>query len=204
MTRLMTALLVAAACLLTSCATGLSVAARDSAPVTVTETVTSTIVAPAGEHAPEGDPLPCDATHVAATIAPGERSRPGLWTTEIVVTNVGGPGACWLDGASELEFYSDEDGRPLGIKEVTSDDGAGELAVLELGDQASMSVTYPTARPGTRPECLGGGSFARVTMPGDSKTIEARPPYPITGLPPVCGAVRVTFWLSGGAPGVPS
>jgi hypothetical protein len=203
MTRLMTVLLVATAGLLTSCATGPSVAVRDSAPVTVTETVTSTVAAPAGEQTPD-DPLPCDATHVAATIAPGERSRPGVWNTEIVVTNVGGPGACWLDGASELEFFTEEGSLPLGIKEVTSDDGAGELAVLELGDQASMSVTYPTARPGARRECLEGGSFARVTMPGDSKTIEARPPYPITGLPPVCGAVRVTFWLSGGAPGVPS
>ena len=200
----MTALLVAAAGLLTSCATVPSVVVQDSAPVTVTETVTSTVAAPAGEQTPDADPLPCAATHVAATIAPGERSRPGVWRTEIVVTNVGGPGACWLDGASELEFFTEEGSLPLGIKEVTSDDGAGELAVLELGDQASMSVTYPTARPGTRRECLEGGSFARVTMPGDSKTIEARPPYPITGLPPVCGAVRVTFWLSGGAPGVPS
>src|ERR1044072_1793693 len=34
MTRLLTALLVAAACLLTSCATGLPAPARDSAPVT--------------------------------------------------------------------------------------------------------------------------------------------------------------------------
>ncbi len=199
----MTALLVATAGLLTACAMGPTVAVQPSGPTTVTETVTSTVPPSAGEAAADADPLPCDATHVVAAIAPGERSR-FVWTTEIVVTNVGGPGACWLDGASELEFFTRGDGRPLGIREVTSDDGAGELAVLELGGQASMSVTYPTAKPGARPECLEGGSFAQVTMPGDSKTIDAWPPYPIRGLPPVCGAVSVTFWLSGGAPGIPS
>lgn len=195
-------LLVAAAGVLSGC-TIETTAAGSSRPATVTETVTSRAPAPAADRAPDADPLACDAAHVQTVIAPGEESARGVWRTEIVVTNLGGPDSCWLDGASELEFFTDGDAkgdaRPLGIEQVTSDAGAGELAVLAVGGQASMSVSYPTAQ---RPECLVGGAFAQVTMPGDREAVRAWPAVPDTVLPPVCGAVRVTFWRSGGAPGV--
>jgi hypothetical protein len=203
--RLITVLLVAAAGLLAGC-TIETTAAKPSGPATVTETVTSVAPAPAGDRSPDADPLPCDAAHVQTVIAPGDGPVRGVWHTEIVVMNVGGPDSCWLDGASELEFFMVDDdvdgGQPLGIDQVTSDFGAGELAVLDVGGQASMSVSYPTAEPGTRPECLAGGAFAQVTMPGDSATVEAWPAIPDTTLPPVCGPVEVTFWVPGGAPGV--
>lgn len=197
---LITVLLVAAAGLLTGCT--IETTAPPSKPTTVTETVTSAAPAPAADRAADADPLPCDAAHVQAVIAPGERPARGVWTTEIVVTNLGGPDSCWLDGASELEFFTGDDAPPLGIQQVTSDEGAGEVSVLDVGGQASMSVTYPTTERGTRSDCLEGGTYAQVTMPGDSVAVEAWPAVPQAILPPVCGEVTVTFWLSGGAPGV--
>jgi uncharacterized protein DUF4232 len=198
-----TVLLVAAGGLLTSCGMGhTGTGVEDSKPTTVTQVVTSYAPEPAGERSREHAPEPCDAEHVQTTIAPGEHPRHGLFHTEIVATNAGGPDSCWLDGASELEFFTGDPGRALGIKEVTRDDGAGERLVLDVGDQARMSVTYPTAKPGARPECLEGTTFAEVTMPGDSQAMEAWPSIPQVVLPPVCGSVRVSFWLPGGAAGV--
>jgi hypothetical protein len=42
-----------------------------------------------------------------------------------------------------------------------------------------------------------------VTLPGDDQPVEAWPEDRAAGLPPVCGAVSVTSWYFGGAPGVP-
>jgi hypothetical protein len=71
-------------------------------PITVTETVTSQAPVPAGDRAPDADPLPCDAAHVQTVIAPGEGPARGVWRTEIVVTNLGGPDSCWLDGELDM------------------------------------------------------------------------------------------------------
>ena len=208
MKRLTTVLLVAATGLLAACTTDPATAVRDTGSATVTQTVTKSAPSPAEEVADDApaegpdrgvDPLPCDAVHVEAALAAGEGPTPDVWDTAVVVTNLG-PDACKLDGASELELFTGGDGRPLGIKEITSDDGtAPDLVILDVGDQASMSLSYPT---GTTPDCLAGGSFAHVTLPGDTDAVEAWPEDKKQGLPPVCGAVSVTSWFFGGAPGV--
>jgi Protein of unknown function (DUF4232) len=206
MKRLTTLLLVVSAGLLSACTTPVPEPAA-SGPSTASATPAT---APADVSPPpspagpdrDGEPLPCDGVHVEAVLAPGEGPAPDIWDSAVVVTNLG-PDACVLDGTSELEFFTGGDGRPLGINEVTTDDGTQPVSViLDAGDQASMAVTYSTAAQGTRPDCLEGGSFAHVTLPGDDQPVEAWPPDKAMGLPPVCGAVSVTSWFFGGAPGV--
>ena len=203
MNRLTILPLLAVAGLVTACTT----APGTAAPPTVTEAVTSPASAPAASSVsaapaadtpePDANPLPCAAVHVEAAIGDGSPNQ-DQWNTDIVLTNLG-PQSCRLDGASKLELFTGGDGRPLGIHQVMSAEGAGDLAVLDVGDTASMGVSYPTAEPGTRPDCLEGGSFAQVTLDGDSDVVEAWPPDPQVGLPPVCGAVTVTSWLAGPA-----
>jgi len=207
MKRATIVLLAAAAGLLTACTTDPNAVAADD-PST-SPTVTETVEVPVSETAPEeepvedlpaedGNPLHCDAVHVEAAIAPGEANQ-DYWNTDIVLTNLG-PDVCRLDGASGLEFFTGGDGRPLGINQVISEEGAGDLAIIGVGEQASMGVGYPTAAPGTRTDCLEGGSFAHVMLSGDDDVVEAWHPDRQQGLPPVCGAVTVTSWLAGGVP----
>ncbi|HEV7650716.1 MAG TPA: DUF4232 domain-containing protein [Actinophytocola sp.] len=210
MKRLTTVLLVASAGLLAACTTDPAAATRHDGSATVTRTVTKSASSPepspeqGAEPAVDPDPLPCDAVHVEAAMAEGEAPTPEVWDTAIVVTNLG-PDACQLDGTSELELFTGGDGRRLDVKEITSDDGVpADLVILDVGDQASMAVSYPTTAeaPATRPDCAQGGSFAHVTLPGDKEAVEAWPEDKQLGLPPVCGPVTVTSWYSGGAPGV--
>jgi uncharacterized protein DUF4232 len=208
MNRLTPLLLVACAGVLTACTTEPGTATPADQPATVTESTSTP--APAEDTSPAGpdrtgEPLPCEAVHVQAALAPGEGPTPTVWDTAVVVTNLG-PDACEIDGVpGKLEFLTGGDGRPLGINEVTSEDGTEpDSVILDAGNQATMSITYSTAPAGTRPDCLEGGSFAHVTLPGDDDAIEAWPPDKQAGLPPVCGAVQVTSWDFGGAPGVPS
>jgi hypothetical protein len=201
MKRLTTLLLVASTGLLAACTT--------NPPATPDPTVTHTVTEPAptaggAEPAADEHPLPCDAVHVETTIAPGEGPAPDVWDTAIVLTNLG-PEVCTLEGASELEFLTGGDGQELGIKEITTDDGVPpEQVLVEVGDQAAMSLDVPTTAddPASRPDCLANGSFAHITLPGDKQPIEAWPADRSQGLPPVCGPVSVTDWSHGGAPGV--
>jgi hypothetical protein len=91
-----------------------------------------------------------------------------------VLTNLG-PDTRTLEGAGELEFLN-RDGAELGIKEITTDDGVPpEQVTIEAGDQASMSVDFPSTvdDAATRPDCAAGGLFAHVTVPGGKQPIEA-------------------------------
>jgi len=193
MTRTIPALaLLAGAWVLTACTNDMTTAAP-----TVTATVTETPAAGSTDQ-PDVDPQPCDSVHVEAAVAPGEGPGPDLWLTAIVVTNLG-PDLCTLDGVSELAFFTGGDGRLLDIQQVTSDDGVpADLVVLDVEDQASMSVTYPTApEDGAPPDCLVGAGRVQIMLPGDRDPASAE-----AWLPPVCGAVAVTPWSFGGAPGV--
>lgn len=198
------ALVVGSAALLAGCGDG----DRDGASTAsgqVTAPATGSTVSQTSEAPPDGDrgfqAQPCRAADVEAMIAPGEGPGPDRWHTAIVVTNKG-PAPCTLQGASELEFFTGGNGSPLGIKEVTTD-SAAEPVQVQVGEQASMSIGYATVHDNPPPDCLTDGSFAQVTLPGDTEPVDAWPAERQAGLPPVCGAVEVTAWAAGGAPGVP-
>jgi len=44
------------------------------------------------------------------------------------------------------------------------------------------------------PDCLEGGSYAYLTLPGDTKLVEAWMPDRSKGLPPICDRVAVSPW----------
>lgn len=173
------------------------------APSTVTQTVTDTKTAstetgekPAEKTPESNDPQACTSVHLEAALAPGEWPNPETWNTAVVVTNLG-PDMCSLDGASELRFFTGGDGRQLDVNQVLTDgDVPADLVVLTAGEQASMSVLVPTAAVPT-PDCLEGGSFVDVILSDDEDAVSAE-----AQIPPVCGAVQVTSWSFGGAPGV--
>lgn len=174
------------------------------APSTVTQTVTDQKTAepaedPAVDTEPDpdtGDPLPCTSVHVEAAVAPGEWPNPETWHTAVVVTNLG-PDVCSLDGTSELRIFTGGDGQQLAIDQVTTDDEVpADLVVLAAGEQGSMTVLVPTAAEPT-PDCLEGGAFVDVVLPGDEEATSTT-----AQIPPICGAVQVTSWSFGGAPGV--
>lgn len=166
-----------------------------AAPTTVTQTVTDTTTTE--EPAPDtGDPLPCTSLHVEAAVAPGEWPNPETWNSSVVVTNLG-PDVCSLDGTSELRFFTGGDGQQLDVNQVTTDDEVpADLVVLDVGGQASMTLLVPTAAEPT-PDCLEGGAFVDVFLPGDDE-----PASTDADIPAICGAVQVTSWSFGGAPGV--
>jgi hypothetical protein len=206
MKRLTTLLLLATtAGLLTACTTDPATAVKDDEPPATRSADPGSPSAPTGQEPDDGtpvydpDPLPCGSEHVEAALSPLETPDGEVRQTSVVVTNLG-PDPCVLVEASELEFHAGGDGAPLGIHQVAVDEPAQQEApVLQAGSQASMAVTIPV---GEGPSCLDGGTFAQVTMPGDEKAVEARFPTGEMSLPPVCGAVQVTSWHSGGAPGV--
>lgn len=172
-----------------------------AAPATITETATDkpTEKEETAEDAAEpdaADPQPCTSVHVEAAVAPGEWPNPETWHTAVVVTNLG-PDVCSLDGASELRFFTGGNGQQLAVNQVASDDEVpADLVVLAAGEQASMTVLVPTAAEPT-PDCLEGGAFVDVVLPGDEEATSAN-----AQIPPICGAVQVTSWSAGGAPGV--
>lgn len=181
--------------------------ATAGAPVAtqVTKSVTATASAKPGTPKPATQKPPsiakCGSAHTDAVVAPGEASSETIWDTAIVVTNRG-TAPCTLQGVSKLELYTGGDGKPLGIKEVTTDGQPQELVALQPGQQASMMVLIHTAPEPVPADCLEGASFAEVTLPGDTKAIEAWLPDRAQWMPPVCGAVEVGPWGQGGAPGV--
>jgi hypothetical protein len=200
-------LLAATALLLGACG---KESATAVAPVAgqVTRTVTATASAKPVSAKPATSPQKppgvarCGSAHTEAVVAPGEAPSEEIWDTAIVVTNRGTT-SCTLQGVSKLELYTGGDGKPLGIKEITMDGQPQELVTLEPGEQATMAmVLHTTAAKPVPTDCLDGASFAEVTLPGDSKAIEAWLPDRAEWMPPVCGAVEVSPWGQGGAPGV--
>jgi hypothetical protein len=161
--------------------------------VTASASATTSVTA-----APDGPVAACNAVHTEGAVAPGEGPTPEQWTTSIVVTNLG-PTPCSLEGISELAFFTGGDGSPLPVKQVvTTDDVPIELVVLDVGDQASMSLYFPSAPEDDAPaDCLVGTGVVDITLPADHEPLTAQ-----ASLPPVCGAVSVTPWGFGGAPGV--
>lgn len=156
-----------------------------SAPPTVTHTVTATA-------SPSGVP-PCNAVHVEVAVAPGEGPSPDLWLTEIVLTNLG-PGACSVEGVSDLTFRAGDSALPVD-QTVTPGDGPPDLVILDVSDQAAMSVSFPTApERDAPPNCLVGTGVVQLTLPNDTEPIAME-----AWLPPVCGTVSVTPWYFGGA-----
>ena len=137
---------------------------------------------------------PCISAHVEAVIAPGEASSEQIWNSGIVVTNRGTT-PCTLQGASKIEFY------PLSIKEVTTAGDPQALVSLKPGEQATMHmVVHTTAAKPVPTDCLEGVTSAQLTLPGDTKPIEARLPDRSQSLPPVCGAIEVSPWAKGSGP----
>lgn len=163
----------------------------------------SQAVTPSGRGEPklagtEGDGT-CRAGSAEAKIAPGDGAGQATFATTIVLTNTGSA-PCTLHGSSELKIFTGGTGSDLGIKQVQSDDGTPYPAItLKPGDEAAMSVEYATAPfDDVPPDCLAGGTFAHVTLPGDTQPVEAWPMNREDGLPAVCGAVTVTpWWLPG-------
>jgi hypothetical protein len=198
MTRTIPALALLA--LLTTACTPETDAAPPAAEATTT---TTTKEATTGEPVTEptsgsgqGEPGPCTSADVAAEVAPGEWPEPGTWHTAVVLTHRG-PGACTLTGAAELRFVGPAG--PLEIQQVMSDDGgpAGPVVVTK-GEQASMVVLVPTTAEEPPPsDCLTGGGVVEVVLTDGDEPAAAE-----ASLPPVCGAVQVTPWGEGGAPGV--
>jgi hypothetical protein len=182
--------------------------ATAGAPVAgqVTKTVTASASAKPASAKPATSPrkppgiAKCGSAHTDAVVAPGEAPSEQIWDTAIVVTNRGSA-PCTLEGVSKLELYTGGDGKPLGIKEVTMDGQPPELVTLMPGEQATMAMLIHTAPKPVPADCLEGGSFAEVTLPGDAKAIEAWLPDR-AWMPVVCGAVEVSPWGKGGAPGV--
>jgi uncharacterized protein DUF4232 len=179
------------------------------APVVTTVTATATVTAKGATARPATKPpkvasiSPCVNARTEAAIAPGEAPSERIWDSAIVVTNRGTV-PCTLQGVSQLELYAGGDGKPLGIKEITTDGAPRDLVTLRPSEQASMAMVVHTSAAKLVPtDCLEGASFAEVTLPGDSKAIEAWLPDRAMWLPPVCGAVEVSPWGKGGAPGVP-
>jgi hypothetical protein len=193
-------LVVAAAALLTACTQ--QTEGSPARGTTVTQTVTSTAQTTTPEPTGEVEALPCDAPHMEAVLAPGEGGGEA-WTTAIVVTNLG-PDDCRLEGVSWLDLYGDDAG-PLEPKQVTDDSVPPDLVILDAGDQAAMAISYPTTSdPAQAAVCDTGATSAEFLLPCDERPLEARHQDPAMVLPPMCGAVEITSWFSGGAPGVPS
>jgi hypothetical protein len=186
--------LLVGALVLTACTNDLTTGSPS--PV-VTETVTAS-----GEASVPGDPHKCESARLEAEVTPGEGPSPDVWLTAIVVTNLG-PDACSLDGMSEVEFFTGGDGRPLGVEQIASDEEApADLVILEVQEQATMSMTFPTAPADNAPsDCLVGAGRVEFTLQGDGDDDGDRAEAE-AWLPPVCGAVSVTSWFFGGAPGV--
>jgi hypothetical protein len=143
----------------------------------------------------------CTSDTVDAVIAPGESPTATVWNTAIVITNKDAR-PCTVQGASKLEFYTGGDGKPLGIKEVTTSGQREDLVTLALGEKAAMTLVVPTAGKSVPADCLEGAAFAEVTLPGDTQPVEAWMIDEALFPPPICGAVQVGPWTKGSAPGV--
>jgi hypothetical protein len=170
---------------------------------TVTETSTTTEKvaektnekAEGAAEAPSDDAQPCTSLHVEAAVAPGEWPTPQTWQSAVVLTNLG-PDVCSLDGASELRFFTGGNGARLEVNQVMTDGEAGGPVVLAVEEQASMALLVPTAAEPT-PDCEEGATFVDVVLTGDDDVASAE-----GDIPAICGAVQVSPWSSGGAPGV--
>jgi hypothetical protein len=140
----------------------------------------------------EAAPRPCTAEHVEVVIAPGKPPKGGIEEADLVLTNLG-PHTCTLAGASDLEFYGVH-GDPIGIVDHPAN-GDWPTVVLAAGKQAFLAAGYPTGKDSG---CsLSSGTFAEVTLPGETRAIKASYVDSRALLPPVCGRVVVTPWRPG-------
>jgi hypothetical protein len=150
----------------------------------------------------EPGPRRCRASDVEAAVSPGDYPTPTEFHSAIVVRNTSGA-ACIVKGAGRLELHTGGNGADLGIKVVASADDTPQPVRLEPGALASMSVRYSTSSGSPVPsDCAENGVYAQVTLPDTSDPVEAWFPNRADGFPPVCGAVTVSSWGPGGAPGV--
>lgn len=150
----------------------------------------------------ESGARPCRAADVEAAVSPGEYPTPAVFGSAIVIRNRG-TSTCIVEGPSKLEIHTGGSGADLGVKVAASADDVPETVALAAGELASMSVEFTTSSETPVPsDCAEGGTYAYVTLPGDSDLVEAWFPNRADGFPPVCGGVMVGSWSTGGAPGV--
>lgn len=195
------AIAVAAACTVGQPPTGAAPPADE--PVLASATTSPPGAEPA-EPSGDGYPPPCASADLRGAIAPGESGDPTTWTSVIVVTSVRSD-ACVLDGVSQVEFRTGGSGAPLGVQQVTDAAAESSPVVLAAGEQAAMSLAYPTSFDDPAPgDCVTDGQFVDVVLPANQEVVEAWFPDRRLGLPPVCGAVATGAWQEGGAPGVPA
>jgi uncharacterized protein DUF4232 len=199
MKRLTTVLLVAATGLLAGCTVQ---PRQEAAPTTVTETVRSddaTGEAGPGPEAGQGsdDPAPCTADDISPQIAEGDHSRPDIWNTAVVVTNVGSAD-CRIEGVGDIMFIA-QSGDPFDIEQQTAEgDGpADDLVIIGPEEQASMYVSYPSAADETD-DCSGPIS-AQVRLPSDEASFKVETPATMETMPPLChGPIEVSPFAAGG------
>lgn len=194
------ALVAGAVALLSGCvATGGTPSSAPSSAATVTKTVTAAPTTGKTGSGEASGPQRCGASQVEAVIAPGEGPDEYTWDTAIVLTNLGSR-PCTLVGMSKLQLFTGGNGAELDI-EVKHDTAApAERVLIPPGEQAAMSVEFTTRHEDTG-SCAEGATFAHVTLPGDDAPVEAWPAEREQGLPAVCGAVIISPWAAGGAPG---
>jgi len=210
-----TLLLAAAAGLLTACGPSSAAApaqptSPDSPPATASSTpsatASSTPPAPTpSSRLPEQPPAqdadvtapPCEPANVEAVIAGDAIGTADVARTPIILANTGD--ACELTGYSKIEFLNADTGRPMGVAEYGS--GAPRPVVVRHGHKAWFDIHYPTPPDGTGEACLAGSVLkVRVTLPGNTGTVDVAYKNEEFALPPVCGHVTVAPWAMGGVP----
>lgn len=140
---------------------------------------------------------PCEPANVDAVISGDVIGTADVARTPIVLANKGE--ACELTGYSKIEFLNADTGRPFGIAEYVS--GSPRPVVVRHGHKAWFDIHYPTPPDGTGEACLAGSVLkVRVTLPGNTGTVEAAYKNEEFALPPVCGHVVVAPWEVGGVP----
>jgi hypothetical protein len=168
-----------------------------AAPTTVTETVHGEDGTPVSGPGPSDDPAPCTADDVSPQIAEGDHSRPEIWSTAVVLTNVGGAD-CRLEGVGEITFVG-RSGDTYDIEQETAggDGPADDLVIIGPEEQASMYVSYPSAS-GETDDCSGPIS-AQVRLPHDEQPFKVETPATMETMPPLChGPISVSAFAAGG------
>jgi uncharacterized protein DUF4232 len=197
------AIIAVGAALLTGCTVQPQ---QEAAPTTVTETVDSADAG--GEAGPDtgqaegegsDDPAPCTADDISPQIAEGDHSHPEIWSTAVVVTNVGSAN-CRIEGVGDITFIAPS-GDPYDIPQETAggDGPADDLVIIGPEEQASMYVNYPSAASGEAADECSGPIEAQVTLPGDDASFKVETPATMESMPPLCsGPISVSPFARGG------
>lgn len=205
--RLIVTMLGGAALLLAGCGEPVQVGAGGppAQPITRaanTGSTGSTSGSPSPEQPPSSDERKCTSADVQGVFADESMKNTDIAQLFVVVTNTSDH-VCALYGFGGLELHTGGDGSTLQLNLTRVQPPAPTTVVLKPGDKAYKKLHWklPPSEADAG-NCARGASYAYVTLPDDTKTIEVHPQGRSDELPDVCGGVIKGYaWTATEQPG---